>query len=65
MTTAKLRTLLKEIEGLTDDELVEFQKLITHVLGQRRSLQVLSGELQRPGRRGRRWKRLDTKGTPK
>jgi len=47
--------LLDQLNGFTEEELVELQRLITHLVGLKRSVGVLRGELERPGKRGKRW----------
>lgn len=61
MTKTRLQKLLALIHDLDDHELVEVRAIITSTLTTRRSLQILTGDLERPGKRGKRWKRPATK----
>lgn len=61
VTRSKLDRLMAQLTDLSEDELVEFQKLVTHLLGLKRSMAVLAGTLQRPGKRGRRWQKITKK----
>lgn len=61
MTEQKMKDLTRRINELTDDELVEFQRMVSHVLGLRRSIAVLSKQVERPGKRGKRWPKGEAK----
>jgi hypothetical protein len=60
MTKDRLDKLLALIRDCSDDELVEIGRAITATLSLRRAVGVLANELERPGRRGRRWKKKET-----
>jgi hypothetical protein len=59
MTKPKIDKLLALVKDCSDEELAEVRRVIDHILGLRRSIGVLSNELERPGRRGRRWKKKE------
>jgi hypothetical protein len=56
MNKTRVDKLLKDINTLDTEELVEVRNIIGSMINIRRSLSVLSGHQERPGRRGRRWK---------
>jgi len=45
------------LNKLTDDQLYEAGKIVTHIVGLRHALRVIEGSEIRPGKRGVRWKK--------
>jgi hypothetical protein len=57
MTTLQLSKFMKFLSSLTDDQLYEAGKIITHLVGIRHATRVIEGVEVRPGRRGIPWKK--------
>lgn len=55
MTEATFNKIMALVGELADEELVELQRFIGATVNARRSFAVLKGEVQRPGKRGKRW----------
>lgn len=57
MTNAQIIRLMKFMNGLTVDQMEEVRRLVTNLVGIARSKQILTGAQERPGKRGKRWKK--------
>jgi len=57
MNKAEIRRLMTFLNKLTDDQLYEAGKIVTHIVGLRHALRVIEGSEIRPGKRGVRWKK--------
>lgn len=61
MTTPQLVNLMRFLNSMTVEEMDEVRKLVTNLIGVSRSQKVLLGKIQRPGKRGKRWAKKETK----
>lgn len=57
MTNAQIIRLMNFLNGLTVDQMEEVRRLVTNLVGIARSKQVLTGTQERPGKRGKQWKK--------
>lgn len=64
MTSSQITKLLKFLNSMSDQELYEAGKLVTHLVGIRHAQRVMQGREVRPGKRGRKWKTVERKGRP-
>ncbi len=61
MTPSDYQKLTRLLLPLSADELDEVRRWITHLAGIARCGQVLAANVQRPGKRGKRWVKTPAK----